>query len=92
MGANIVEEVEMVERANRILGSKNERLTVAWDDEVSLPRMIVFLYIDPGSGSYLVQLLVAAGLGVLYFFRTIKLYVQNFFYKIFKGKKRSPKS
>ena len=29
------------------------------------------LYIDPGSGSYLVQVIVAAALGVAFFFRNI---------------------
>jgi hypothetical protein len=34
-----------------------------------------FLYIDPGSGSYLVQLIIAAILGISFFFK-------NFWYKI----------
>jgi len=37
------------------------------------------LYIDPGSGSYLVQVIVAAALGVAFFFRNIKLYIKSFF-------------
>ena len=37
------------------------------------------LYIDPGSGSYLVQVIVAATLGVAFFFRNIKLYIKSFF-------------
>ena len=39
-----------------------------------------FLYLDPGSGSYLVQVLAAAALGVVFFFRTIKLYILAFFF------------
>jgi hypothetical protein len=39
------------------------------------------LYIDPGSGSYLVQLLVAAALGVAFFFRNIKNSIKAFFTK-----------
>jgi hypothetical protein len=38
-----------------------------------------FLYIDPGSGSYLVQVIVAAALGVAFFFRNIKTYIKSFF-------------
>jgi hypothetical protein len=36
------------------------------------PNMITyFLYIDPGSGSYLVQVIVAGALGVAFFFKNI---------------------
>jgi len=38
-----------------------------------------FLYIDPGSGSYLVQVIIAAALGVAFFFRNIKMYIKAFF-------------
>lgn len=37
------------------------------------------LYIDPGSGSYLVQVIAAAALGVAFFFRNIKAYIKTFF-------------
>jgi hypothetical protein len=37
------------------------------------------LYIDPGSGSYLVQVIVAAALGLVFFFRNIKTYIKSFF-------------
>ena len=37
------------------------------------------LYIDPGSGSYLVQVLAAAALGVAFFFKNIKLYILSIF-------------
>ena len=37
------------------------------------------LYIDPGSGSYLVQVIIAAALGVTFFFRNIKTYIKSFF-------------
>lgn len=43
-----------------------------------------FLYIDPGSGSYLVQVIIAAALGIAFFFRNIKNYLKAFF-------SRSPK-
>jgi hypothetical protein len=37
------------------------------------------LYIDPGSGSYLVQVIGAAALGVVFFFKNIKLYILSLF-------------
>ena len=49
-----------------------------------------FLYIDPGSGSYLVQVMAAAALGVAFFFKNIKLYVRSFFSR--SKKKDKPKS
>jgi hypothetical protein len=44
----------------------------------------IFLYIDPGSGSYLVQIIIAAVLGVAFFFRNIWAYIKSLF-------SRSPK-
>ena len=49
------------------------------------------LYLVPGSGSYLVQVLAAAALGVVFFFRTIKLYILAFFSYIRRGFKRAKK-
>ncbi len=40
------------------------------------------LYIDPGSGSYLVQVIIAAVLGALFYFKTIWWKIKSFF----KGK------
>jgi uncharacterized membrane protein YfcA len=37
------------------------------------------LYIDPGSGSYLVQVIIAAVLGAAFYFKTIWLRVKMFF-------------
>jgi hypothetical protein len=37
------------------------------------------LYIDPGSGSYLAQVIAAAALGVAFFFKNIKLYIRSLF-------------
>lgn len=42
------------------------------------------LYIDPGSGSYLIQAIIAGVLGVVFFFKNITAYVRHFFYKIFR--------
>lgn len=44
------------------------------------------LYIDPGSGSYLIQAIVAGVLGVVFFFKNISLYVRHFFSRIFRRK------
>jgi ATP-dependent Zn protease len=48
------------------------------------------LYIDPGSGSYLVQVIVAGALGVAFFFKNIVLYVRHFFYRLFGKKDKKP--
>lgn len=47
------------------------------------------LYIDPGSGSYLVQAIVAAVLGVAFFFKNILLVVRHFFSRIFGRKPKA---
>jgi hypothetical protein len=39
----------------------------------------LFLYIDPGSGSYLVQAIIAAVLGGLFYIKQIWLKVKQFF-------------
>ena len=44
------------------------------------------LYIDPGSGSYLIQAIVAGVLGVAFFFKNIMLAVRHFLGRFF-GKK-----
>ena len=50
------------------------------------------LYIDPGSGSYLVQVIVAAALGVAVFFRNIKNYIKAFFHRPGKKTNDNPPS
>jgi hypothetical protein len=40
---------------------------------------IFFLYIDPGSGSYIIQMIIAAVLGVSFFFKNFWLAVKAFF-------------
>jgi len=37
------------------------------------------LYIDPGSGSYLVQVIIAAVLGVAVYFKNIRMKIRSFF-------------
>ena len=46
------------------------------------------LYIDPGSGSYLIQLIAAAVLGIAFFFKTLKLYIIDFFRRMFGKRKK----
>jgi hypothetical protein len=46
------------------------------------------LYIDPGSGSYLVQVIIAAVLGVTFYFKTIWLRIKMFF----SGRKKEQQS
>lgn len=41
--------------------------------------MITQLYIDPGSGSLLLQALIAGAISALLFFKNIKMVVINFF-------------
>ena len=48
------------------------------------------LYIDPGSGSYLVQVIAAAALGIAFFFKNIMLMIKQFFYRVFRKKSKMP--
>ena len=50
--------------------------------------MHTLLYIDPGSGSYLIQVIAAAVLGIAFFFKTLKLYIVHFFLRIFGKRKK----
>ncbi len=45
-----------------------------------------FLYIDPSSGSYLIQMIIAAILGSLFFIKNIWYKIKSFF----GGKKTKP--
>ena len=40
---------------------------------------LFFLYIDPGSGSYILQMIIAAVLGISFFFKNFWLAVKTFF-------------
>lgn len=39
----------------------------------------ILLYIDPGSGSYLIQMIIAGILGALFYFKTIWWKIKSFF-------------
>lgn len=41
----------------------------------------VLLYIDPGSGSYLIQMIIAAVLGVAFYFRNLWWKFKSFFFR-----------
>jgi hypothetical protein len=43
--------------------------------------MMYLLYLDPGSGSYLIQVIIAAVLGVLFYFKTAVQWIKNIFKK-----------
>ena len=42
---------------------------------------ITLLYVDPGSGSYLIQAIIAAILGFLFYFKTIWWKIKSFFHR-----------
>jgi hypothetical protein len=47
---------------------------------------LYFLYLDPGSGSFLVQAIIAAILGIGFFFKNIITAVKHFFSRFFRHK------
>ena len=49
-----------------------------------------FLYIDPGTGSLVFQLLAAMAMGVLVAFQSVRLWIVNFFKRI-TGKRQATK-
>lgn len=50
----------------------------------------IFLYVDPGSGSYLVQMVIAAILGAMFYFKSAWWRIRSFFTK--KKKDEHPKN
>lgn len=50
----------------------------------------ILLYIDPGSGSYLIQAIIAGVLGVAFFFKNIVFAIKHFFQRFFGRKPRTP--
>ena len=44
------------------------------------------IYVDPGSGSYLIQAIVAAVTGFLFFFKNIRMYIVDKFHRLFRKK------
>jgi hypothetical protein len=53
--------------------------------------MMHLLYIDPGSGSYLVQVIIAAVLGVLFYFKNAWAWIKSFFIKPNSQQQQEPK-
>lgn len=49
---------------------------------------MISLYIDPGAGSLLIQVLIAGAISVLMFFKNIKLVLSSFFSKLLNRIKR----
>lgn len=50
----------------------------------------LLIYIDPGSGSFLVQAIIAGALGIAFFFRNIVAYIKSFFSVFFRKKDEKP--
>ncbi len=50
----------------------------------------LLIYIDPGSGSFLVQAIIAGALGVAFFFKNIVAYIRHFFSVLFRKKDEKP--
>jgi hypothetical protein len=50
----------------------------------------ILLYVDPGSGSYLVQVIIAAVLGALFYFKAAWWKIKSFFTR--KKKDEHPKN
>ena len=48
--------------------------------------MYELIYVDPGSGSYLIQALVAAVTGFIFFFKNIRMYLRDKFQRLFRKK------
>jgi hypothetical protein len=48
---------------------------------------ILLLYVDPGSGSYLVQMIIAGVLAVLFYFKNLWWKIKSFFAR---GRKNDP--
>ena len=51
--------------------------------------MMTLIYIDPGSGSYLTQVIIASLLGVVFYFRNFLSMIRTFLGRIFRRKDSS---
>lgn len=49
----------------------------------------LLIYIDPGTGSYLIQAIIAGALGVAFFFKNITMYIRHIFGRIFRRKQKT---
>lgn len=52
---------------------------------------MIFTYIDPGAGSMLLQALIAGFLGILMFFKNIKIWILSVFKRKSKDTNLTPK-
>lgn len=59
-----------------------------------LPAKPVYAYLDPGSGSYMLQFFIAGVVGALFTVKSFWLQIKNFFSNLFskKNKKVNPAS
>ena len=51
-------------------------------------QKVAFAYLDPGTGSAIIQSLIAGGIAALYFFSTSYTKIKSFLFRIFSKKKR----
>lgn len=52
----------------------------------------ILLYIDPGSGSYLIQMIIAGVLGVAFFFKNIWAWIRSLFIRSPKKTNDNPEA
>jgi len=50
----------------------------------------ILIYIDPGSGSFLVQAIIAGALGIAFFLKNIVAYIKSFFSVFFRKRDEKP--
>ena len=51
-------------------------------------QKVAFAYLDPGTGSAIIQSLIAGGIAAMYFFSTFYTKIKSFLFRIFSKKKR----
>ena len=52
---------------------------------------MILLYLDPGTGSMIFQMLIAATLGIIFYFKLAKNAAKNFFVGLFSKKQKQEK-
>jgi hypothetical protein len=63
-----------------------KELDICCLNERAMHLQHILLYVDPGSGSYFIQAIIAAALGALFYFKSIWYRVKAFFTKKPSGK------
>ena len=55
---------------------------------VALFSQRAYAYLDPGTGSYIFQILIASSMGAIYLIKTFWRQISSFFSKLFKKNKK----